>query len=159
MSLRGGALYDYGVHSLICLLHRRKYELSVKVRARLLTTIPDSTSQKFVLVGSLSRKDAKPEGKHVVVFLDFAGLRDRQCQDSDFEKWYARGRGGHECIMGHKVRMVRALKLGQSLILSCDWQQWYNRRRQDADCFVGNKFKGPVVHEENCRCHKFDYEW
>ena len=95
-----------GVYSLICLLYRRKYDLSVKLRSRLLTTIPDSTSQKFVLIGSLSRKDAKPEGKHVVVFLDFAGMRDRQCQDGDFEKWYARGRGGHECIMGHKVRMV-----------------------------------------------------
>lgn len=98
---------QWSVHSLICLLLRRKYDLSAKVRARLLTTIPDSTSQKFVLVGSLARKDAKPEGNHVVIFLDFAGMRDRQCQDSDFEKWYARGRGGHECIMGHKVRMVR----------------------------------------------------
>ena len=36
-------------------------------------------------------------------------MRDRQCQDGDFEKWYARGRGGHECIMGHKVCMVRVL--------------------------------------------------
>jgi hypothetical protein len=69
------------IHSLIYLLCRRKYSLSVKVRARLLTTIPDSTSQKFVLVGSLSRKDTKPEGKHVVVFLDFAGMRDRQCHE------------------------------------------------------------------------------
>lgn len=98
-----GALYDYGVHSFIRLLYRRKYNLSVNVRVRLLTTVPDSTSQKFVLVGSLSRKDTKPEGKHVTVFLDFADMRDRQCHDSDFEKWYARGRGGHECIMGHKV--------------------------------------------------------
>jgi hypothetical protein len=91
---------------LISLLYRPKYELPVKVRARLLTTIPDSTSQKFVLIGSLSRKDTKPEGKHVVVFLDFAGMRDRQCEDGDFEKWYARGKGGHECIMGHKVCLV-----------------------------------------------------
>jgi Sortilin, neurotensin receptor 3, C-terminal len=104
-----GALYEYGVRSLTCLLRRRKYDLSVKVRARLLTTIPDSTSQKFVLIGSLARKDAKPEGKHVVVFLDFARMRDRQCQDGDFEKWYARGKGGHECIMGHKVRLVHTL--------------------------------------------------
>lgn len=95
------------LHSLICQFHRQKYDLSVKVRARLLTTIPDSTSQKFILIGSLARKDSKPEGRHVVVFLDFAGMRDRQCQDGDFEKWYARGKGGHECIMGHKVRMAR----------------------------------------------------
>ena len=84
-------------------LHRRKYTLSVKLRARLLTTIPDSTSQKFVLIGSLSRKDTTPDGKHVIVFLDFADMRDRQCDEGDFEKWYARGKGGHECIMGHKV--------------------------------------------------------
>jgi hypothetical protein len=103
-----GALYNYVVHSLICPLNRRKYNLSVKVRARLLTTVPDSTSQKFVLVGSLSRKETKPDGKHVVVFLDFANMRDRQCDERDFEKWYARGKGGHECIMGHKVCMVRA---------------------------------------------------
>jgi len=116
-----GALFDYGVHWFICLLRRRKYNLSVKVRARLLTTVPDSTSQKFILVGSLARKDTKPEGKHVVVFLDFAAMRDRQCHDPDFEKWYARGKDGHECIMGHKVRMV--LIFGTKVEID-NWLEW-----------------------------------
>ncbi|CAG8680775.1 7423_t:CDS:2, partial [Acaulospora colombiana] len=62
----------------------------------------DSTSQKFLLLGALDRKDQTDSGKFVVVHLDFAGMRSRQCGDGDLEKWYARGKSGHECIMGHK---------------------------------------------------------
>ena len=74
-----------------------------KFRARALTTVPDSTSQKFMLIGQIARKDQKGNGRFAVVFLDFAPTRSRQCSDEDFEKWYARSRDHHECIMGHKV--------------------------------------------------------
>jgi hypothetical protein len=73
------------------------------MRAMLLTTIPDSTSQKFVLLGAVSRKDQGDNGKYAVIHLDFAPMRSRVCEDDDLEKWYARGKSGSECIMGHKV--------------------------------------------------------
>ncbi|OCB88754.1 signal sequence binding protein [Sanghuangporus baumii] len=116
----------------------KSHTLDRRLRARALTTVPDSTSQKFMLVGQLSRKDQTGQGRFVVVYLDFAPTRPRQCGDNDFEKWYARGGSDNECIMGHK--------------------QWYRRRKTDAECYVGHKFDDPVEHEDNCPCTDADYE-
>ncbi|OCF42192.1 signal sequence binding protein [Kwoniella heveanensis CBS 569] len=113
-------------------------DLGVTVRGLVLTTIPDSTSQKFLLIGTLPRKDAGNDGRHAMIFLDFAPLQTRQCTESDFEQWYARSEDGKECLMGHK--------------------QWYRRRKLDANCYVGHKFEDPVGHEENCACTDDDYE-
>jgi len=80
--------------------------LGVKLRARGLLTLPDSTSQKFLLLGSVARKDQiNNDGKVVIVHLDFSPTRNHKCQEDDFEKWYARKGDGEdaECIMGHKV--------------------------------------------------------
>jgi hypothetical protein len=67
-------------------------------------TLPDSTSQKFVLLGQVGRRDQTKEiGRVVTVFLDFSKTRTRKCGESDFEKWYARP-ANTECLMGHKVR-------------------------------------------------------
>lgn len=114
-------------------------KLDYRIRARALTTVSDSSSQKFMLIGQLSRKDQESLGRYVVIYLDFAGTRSRICGDSDFEQWYARSKDEHECIMGHK--------------------QWYRRRKADADCYVGQKFRDPVEHDENCLCTDEDYEW
>ncbi|CAL1713879.1 unnamed protein product [Somion occarium] len=117
----------------------KKYKLGLKVRARVLTTVPDSTSQKFVLLGQISKKDAKGnDGRCVVIHLDFAKTRQRQCTEDDMERWYARSATNEECLMGHK--------------------QWYKRRKADADCYVGDKFTDPVEHEDNCPCTDEDYE-
>ena len=74
------------------------------MRARILTTIGDSTSQKFLrLIGQIAKQDQnKGEPRFGAVFLDFAGLDRRKCGDSDFEHWTARS-FTHECLMGHKV--------------------------------------------------------
>ena len=74
------------------------------MRVKALTTVPDSTSQKFTLIGLLAREDQTNVGKVAVAFLDFANTRSRQCSDRDFDKWYARTGQGKECVMGHKVR-------------------------------------------------------
>ncbi|ORY88169.1 putative signal sequence binding protein [Leucosporidium creatinivorum] len=120
----------------------KKVELDVKIRARLLTTIPDSTSLKFILLGTLTRrsKDKGSNGeRHVVVHLDFDTLGKRKCGNNDMEKWYARTLGGKpDCLMGHK--------------------QWFMRRKPDADCVVHEKFKDPVGIEEDCPCDDEDYE-
>lgn len=87
---------------------RATFDIGVKIRARLLTTVPDSTSLKFILLGTLTRhspdKGSKGE-RHVIVHIDFESLGKRKCVDKDMERWYARTMGGApDCLMGHKVR-------------------------------------------------------
>lgn len=118
---------------------RHSVDIGVSLRAKSLTTVPDSTSLKFLLLGQLNKASTTDDGKYAVVFVDFATLGKRQCTDNDFEKWYARTAKGKECLMGHK--------------------QWYRRRKENADCFVGHKFEDPVEHEDNCPCTDDDYEW
>ncbi|KAH9989911.1 Oligoxyloglucan reducing end-specific cellobiohydrolase [Russula compacta] len=113
-------------------------QLGVNLRARALSTVQDSTSQKFLLLGQLSRQDSTSEGRFAAVFLDFAPMGRRKCSEADFERWYARTVKNKECLMGHK--------------------QWYWRRKSGADCYVGEKFSDPVEHEENCPCQDEDYE-
>ena len=117
----------------------KELDLGVTVRAIVLTTVPDSTSQKFLLLGSSPRGKGGDGGRHALIFLDFAPLQQRQCTEKDFERWYARSADGKECLMGHK--------------------QWYSRRKLDAECYVGHKFEDPVGHEENCPCTEEDFEW
>lgn len=75
----------------------------MKLRARALMTLPDSTSQKFVLLGQVGRREQTNDiGRVVTVFLDFSKTRTRKCEENDFEKWYARP-AKTECLMGHKV--------------------------------------------------------
>ncbi|GAA5827143.1 hypothetical protein JCM3770_007150 [Rhodotorula araucariae] len=120
----------------------REFDLGVKLRARLLTTVPDSTSLKFILLGTLTRRSDKKGTKgerHIVVHMDFESLGKRKCGDKDLEKWYARKIGGEpDCLMGHK--------------------QWFMRRKEDADCVIGEKWTDPVGREEDCPCEDEDYE-
>lgn len=82
------------------------FDFGVSVKVKTLTTIPDSTSLKFVLLGSTSKKNSGGgEGQYVIVQLDFATVGKRKCGDKDLEKWYARASHGEgNCLMGHKVR-------------------------------------------------------
>jgi len=115
-------------------------DLEVKVRASVLTTIPDSTSQKFLLIGTLPKGSLSASGeRHIIIHIDFATMNIRRCGDADFEKWYARAPGGDaDCLMGHK--------------------DYFRRRKPDANCVVAEKFKDPVGREENCVCTDEDYE-
>jgi photosystem II stability/assembly factor-like uncharacterized protein len=115
-----------------------KLDLGMSCRVTVLTTIPDSTSQKFLIIGQVPRRDMK-EGRVVTAFLDFEPLQTSKCSDKDYERWYAVGGEGQKCIMGHK--------------------QWYKRRKLDAKCYVGDKFQDPVGHEEPCECDDQDFEW
>ncbi|KAG8221150.1 hypothetical protein J3R82DRAFT_2696 [Butyriboletus roseoflavus] len=117
----------------------KSFTLGVSVRAKALTTVSDATSQKFILLGQLSRKDQREgDGRYAVIHLDFAGVLPRKCGDDDYEKWYARAKPDTECLMGVK--------------------QWYNRRKADVDCYVGDKFHLPAVYGEPCICQDHDYE-
>ncbi|KAI9701901.1 MAG: vacuolar protein sorting/targeting protein PEP1 [Candelina mexicana] len=112
-------------------------DLGEKIKARLLTTTPDSTSLKFVLIGT---KGGGSRSEHFVFSIDFDGLHERKCKDKDFEKWYARvdEDGKPDCLMGHK--------------------QFYFRRKADADCFIDDEFKDPEVQYEKCSCADEDFE-
>ena len=114
-----------------------KAKLEVEIRAKVLTTTPDSTSLKFILLGTEGRGD---DTKNVVLALDFDGLHERKCKDKDFEMWNARvnEKGEPICIMGRK--------------------QSYRRRKADADCFIDEEFKDPVPKFESCPCTEEDFE-
>lgn len=116
-----------------------RLDLGLTLRALVLTTVPDSTSQGFMILGSLARGDASGEGRHAIVHVDFADLQQRKCGEKDFERWYVRPpTEGRECVLGHK--------------------QWYRRRKPEAACYVGNKFDEEIGHEEDCACGDEDFE-
>ncbi|KAF1842661.1 vacuolar protein sorting/targeting protein 10 [Cucurbitaria berberidis CBS 394.84] len=118
----------------------KKIKLDYKIRARELTTLPDSTSLKFMLYAAKKKDGGGRE--HVIIHLDFTDLHMRTCEEKDFDaKWPVRKEedGQPSCIMGHK--------------------QLFRRRKWDADCFVGEVFKDPVPTFEPCECDELrDYE-
>ncbi|ORZ10539.1 hypothetical protein BCR42DRAFT_469972 [Absidia repens] len=121
-----------------------KYDLQMTVRARSLTTDPESTSRNFILVvGSAHSSDSS---RVQSIHLDFTKLQDRQClfdpdheDKNDYERWFARDlTDGPDCLMGH--------------------EQMFYRRKADRDCYVGRDFQEPEVEMKNCQCTDADYE-
>ncbi len=114
-----------------------KADLGMKIRARFLTTAPDSTTLKFLLMGTHGT-GSKLEWH--VFKIDFEGLHERFCGNNEFERWPARvdENGKPSCIMGHK--------------------QFYRRRKADAKCVIKGEFKDPVPEFEPCTCTQDDFE-
>ncbi|KAJ6150747.1 Vacuolar protein sorting/targeting protein 10 [Penicillium chermesinum] len=115
-----------------------KIELKHKVRPAFLTTTPDSTSLKFLLVGYSGDKEDRD--KYTVYSLDFEGLHERKCSKDDLEIWSARvdENGKPDCLMGHK--------------------QSFQRRKANADCFIKEEFKLDPPIFEQCDCTAEDFE-
>ncbi|KAK4189727.1 hypothetical protein QBC35DRAFT_379527 [Podospora australis] len=107
----------------------------LKIRPYILTTTPDSTSLKFILIG---KTDQSPTWQ--VISLDFEGLHESTCKESDMEVWSARTDqdGKATCLMGHT--------------------QSFHRRKKDAECFLKQEFKHAVAETKNCPCTEQDYE-
>jgi photosystem II stability/assembly factor-like uncharacterized protein len=115
------------------------YNVGIQFRAKGLTTVSDSTSQKFLLLGQVMRDPQQPnQVRNAAIYLDFAALGRPKCGPNDKESWYARANSRAECIMGAK--------------------QWYTRRKADADCYMGEEFHDPEVHDDKCPCEEHDYE-
>ena len=136
------AIFDEGPTDSITysLDHGKTWEnadIGEQVRAKLLTTTPDSTSLKFLILATAGED---PELDYYAIAVDFTELHEGKCKESDFEQWYARvnEKGEPTCIMGHK--------------------QWYRRRKTHADCFVDEEFKDPVPNFEPCACAAEDFE-
>lgn len=106
----------------------------LKMKPGFLTTTQDSTSLKFILVGEESLR------KFHIIAIDFDGLHEATCKDSDMEDWFARvdDKGKPTCIMGHTQR--------------------YRRRKKDAECFIKQEFKDPVAEMAQCDCADQDFE-
>ena len=108
-----------------------------QVSVAYLTTVPDSTSLKFILQATKREKDGNLG--FYIYSIDFNGIYDDKCKDDDFEEWYARlDQGEPDCLMGHK--------------------QKYRRRKKGAKCYVGEKFKEAEPEFEKCKCTVEDYE-
>ena len=105
----------------------------LKIWPYVLTTVQDSTSLKFILIG-------KAKGKYQVVHIDFEGLHEATCKEDDMEEWFARvdKDGKPTCLMGHT--------------------QSFHRRKKKANCFLKQEFKHAVAKTENCDCTDLDYE-
>ncbi|RMZ78525.1 hypothetical protein DV737_g3812, partial [Chaetothyriales sp. CBS 132003] len=106
-----------------------KAALDKKIRAKFLTTAPDSTTLKFLLMGT---HGTGSKSEWHVYKVDFDGLHERSCSDKDFERWPARvdADGKATCIMGHR--------------------QFFRRRKADAACVVGGEFQDPQPEFEAC---------
>lgn len=111
-----------------------KLPKDLKIRPWVLTTTQDSTSLTFILTAESS------DAKFHIIHIDFEGLHEDTCKESDMEDWYARkeDNGDASCIMGHT--------------------QMYHRRKKDAECFIKQAFKDPVPVSEPCECHLPDFE-
>lgn len=107
--------------------------LDETIRAKLLTTTPDSTTFKFIVSGQLSN------GGFKTYSLNFDGLYANKCGNGDFIDWYVKGVGSIEpiCIDGYK--------------------QKFRRRISDANCKIDDEFNEPVVSKDVCPCKESDY--
>ncbi|KAI1079421.1 Oligoxyloglucan reducing end-specific cellobiohydrolase [Whalleya microplaca] len=103
-----------------------------------LTTTQDSTSLKFLFTARKGSRES-PNG-YYVISIDFEGLHENTCKESDMEDWFARvdDEGNPSCVMGHT--------------------QKYHRRRKTAECFIKQKFKDPVPDSDPCECTAADFE-
>ncbi|KAG2137161.1 uncharacterized protein EDB93DRAFT_1253769 [Suillus bovinus] len=122
-----------------CCVCMNTYTVGIQSRARSLTTVSDSTSQKFLLLSQVMRQSQQPnQGHNAAIYLDFAALERWKCGTNNKESLYARANTKSECIIGAK--------------------SWYTRRKANADCYMGEKFHDPQVHDDKCPCEERDYE-
>ncbi|KAF2733241.1 vacuolar protein sorting/targeting protein 10 [Polyplosphaeria fusca] len=138
------AVYDEGDTDKIMysLNHGKDWDskkLDAQIRFRELTTVPDSTSLKFIGFGAKVKEGGGREW--VVVHIDFSEMHEDTCGKDDFEDWPVRKEadGTASCVMGHK--------------------QIFRRRKKDVECFVNKPFEDPTPSFEPCECEENrDYE-
>jgi photosystem II stability/assembly factor-like uncharacterized protein len=111
----------------------KSLSLEEKISPFELTTIPDSTSLKFIMTGNKG-------DQWFTISIDFEDLHKTKCGGGDFEDWYARkdDKGEAKCIMGQT--------------------QFFRRRKADADCFVDQEFKEALPQAKPCECADEDFE-
>ncbi|GLI77996.1 vacuolar protein sorting/targeting protein PEP1 [Penicillium ochrochloron] len=108
-------------------------KLEHKIKPRYITTTPEATSLKFLVVG-----ENEKEG-YIIYTIDFDGLHERKCTKDDLEPWWALLDEDRKpkCLMGHKQKFMR--------------------RKADAECFIMEDKLDPPIFEP-CDCTKEDFE-
>ncbi|KAJ1973117.1 vacuolar protein sorting/targeting protein PEP1 [Dimargaris verticillata] len=112
-----------------------------KQRIVAMTTEPQSTSRKFLLLG-LSVEDS---AQFYVTTLDFTGVEQRKCvldinheESDDFELWSPTADRNGQCLFGREVQ--------------------YYRRLGDRDCYIGHEYEPTTTVVKNCTCTEHDFE-
>ena len=155
--IKGQYVYETGDHGAIILLAEsqkstksvlyswnegrsfEKLNLDFELHVEQILTEPSSTSQRFLLFGSVNGT------KGVTVSVDFSTFHEPACKnpelagasDSDYEVWTPNTGNAGNCLMGRNVQYVR--------------------RKPLAECFNGEEFERPKF-VENCECTDEDFE-
>ncbi|RKP35219.1 hypothetical protein BJ085DRAFT_15402 [Dimargaris cristalligena] len=159
---KGAHLHEFGDHGAILLLvddeeptdhvwyslddgntfHKFVFALShTKQRIVSMTTEPQSTSRKFLLMGLST--EATP--RFIVTALDFTGTETLQCvldnnneETDDFELWSPSADREGKCLFGQEIQ--------------------YYRRIEGRDCYIGNEFEPTPKVIKHCPCTETDFE-
>jgi len=114
-----------------------------KVRVKDILTVPDATSLKFLLIGTIS-DSTNESGSEIMIYLDFSPIKTNKCvinhsnpEKSDFELW-SPSITKDGCLLGEKIE--------------------FYRRKAGNDCYMAEKFKDPEFKASSCACTSFDYE-
>jgi hypothetical protein len=114
-----------------------------KVRVKDILTVPDATSLKFILIGTI-HDNSNESGSEIMVYLDFSPIKTKKCvidpsnpEKSDFELWLP-SITEDGCLLGEKIE--------------------FYRRKEGNDCYMGEKFKDLEFKTTSCSCTTFDYE-
>jgi len=114
-----------------------------KVRVKDILTVPDATSLKFLLIGTIS-DNSNESGSEIMIYLDFSPLKTKKCvinhenpEKSDFELW-SPSVTENGCHLGEKIE--------------------FYRRKAGNDCYMAEKFKDPEFKASTCPCTSFDFE-
>ncbi|OUM67230.1 hypothetical protein PIROE2DRAFT_40249, partial [Piromyces sp. E2] len=114
-----------------------------KVRVKDILTVPDGTSLKFLLIGTIV-DNSNDSGSEIMIYLDFAPIKTKKCvinhqnpEKSDFELW-SPSITDNGCLLGEKIE--------------------FYRRKAGNDCYMAEKFKDPEFKATSCSCTEMDYE-
>jgi len=114
-----------------------------KVKVKDILTVPDATSLKFILIGTII-DNSNESGNEIMIYLDFAPLKTNKCvinhddpEKSDFELW-SPSVSDNGCLLGEKLE--------------------FYRRKAGNDCYMAEKFKDPEFKTTICACTEMDYE-
>jgi len=115
-----------------------------KVKVKDILTVPDATSLKFLLIGTVVDRSSDDSGNEVMIYLDFSPIKTKKCvidhknpQKSDFELW-SPSIANNGCHLGEKIE--------------------FYRRKAGNDCYMAEKFKDPEFKSTSCECTVADFE-
>lgn len=108
---------------------------SVSITVHDIIAEPSATSESFIVYGTRLENGIT---RGVILQVDFYGLHQRECNDSDYEIWVPTDLSHRNCYMGVTVGVTR--------------------RNRTAECHNPMTYE-PVSVLQTCPCAQEDYEW